>query len=309
MDRDALWRALEDQVDAQLALQKALIQRGSAAPERQLSLALAFRLTGAVTAAVNVMAALKIAPHHALPDFLADRHLPRVPVLPKEGAPPTPRIRKTTASGFAREISGLSSPARGRIRVCVKSKGGAPRGNCNALKTGCHTKAFRDFRRAVIFYVRAIKAEMALLRTLLPPLRQRVVCYTIRPERCYVRTRISGGRAQDRSQASQAAPALPATPLAPPLRHHSRPAYQSATGRPADRAMRWAGTPCDPQRHAHARARGSPQSLPMRRTNRRRIHCSARPAIGLAATADRCGKERRRNPSARAVAGEWRAHL
>ncbi len=51
---------------------------------------------------------------------------------------------------------------RGRI-VRLKSKGGAPRGNRNAQKSGCHSAAFRQFRRELALYVRTLKAELALI--------------------------------------------------------------------------------------------------------------------------------------------------
>ncbi|HEX5245386.1 MAG TPA: hypothetical protein VFW23_19145, partial [Tepidisphaeraceae bacterium] len=62
MDRDGLWRALEEQASAQLALQVALIGRDSAVRDPRLDLGccgLILKLAEAVSATTHTMAALK----------------------------------------------------------------------------------------------------------------------------------------------------------------------------------------------------------------------------------------------------------
>lgn len=57
-----------------------------------------------------------------------------------QDTPPPPPFRKnakTTSRRFSSENKGL---------IKAKSKGGAPRGNRNALKTGRHTREMREMR-------------------------------------------------------------------------------------------------------------------------------------------------------------------
>jgi hypothetical protein len=56
---------------------------------------------------------------------------------------------------------------RGRI-TRTKSKGGAPRGNRNALKSGAHTAALQEFAKALGAYLRELKAVLALMKAALP---------------------------------------------------------------------------------------------------------------------------------------------
>src|SRR3954447_18988386 len=115
--------------------------------------------------------------------------LPRLPPLSdEEGTPPPPQIRKTPSARYPNANSGFAMSA-GRPRRRVKLKGGAPRGNRNAQKSGCHTLALREFRRALGLYVRALKAQVAQARAAIPRQPQRSVYTVIRPDRCYVRTR------------------------------------------------------------------------------------------------------------------------
>src|SRR5206468_1032104 len=71
-----------------------------------------------------------------------------------------PRRRGRKESGF------VSASPRPLLRV--KAKGGAPRGNRNAQKSGCHTRAVREFRRALALYVRTLKAQVELARVAIP---------------------------------------------------------------------------------------------------------------------------------------------
>jgi hypothetical protein len=150
-------------------------------------------------------------------------------------------------------------PCKQGMKSRVKSKGGAPKGNRNALRTGCHTKAFRQFRRAVVLYARTVTAQMKLLRTLLPAPQPRVVTFVTRPERCYVRTRMCG-RAM--SAGSNLRPRLQAVPpAAPPActqRRHTT--NKRATDRVADRSRRWTSAGRTLRRHADARACRAPPS-------------------------------------------------
>src|SRR5947199_2146418 len=106
----------------------------------------------------------------------------------RRGAPHPPAFCKTTSGRFSSRISSLAGPPT-RPVLRAKSKGGAPRGNRNAQKSGCHTAAFREFKRALAHYVRALKAELAARRAALPRQRKRIFYEVVTPERCYVRTR------------------------------------------------------------------------------------------------------------------------
>ncbi|HEY2037094.1 MAG TPA: hypothetical protein VGG96_08770 [Steroidobacteraceae bacterium] len=94
----------------------------------------------------------------------------------------------------------------------MKSKGGAAKGNRNALKTGYHTEASLGFHRAVFAYVRAVKAEMALLRSLLPPPRTRILYTMELGTRCYARTRLSGRPPATLLELQRAAARFPVSP-------------------------------------------------------------------------------------------------
>src|SRR5690348_8789922 len=116
-------------------------------------------------------------------------------VLPPASPSATPRqvrfLRPAEAESEGGPLRrGRANAARPRLRL--KSKGGAPRGNRNAQKSGCHTRAFREFNRALRFYVRLVKAQLAPLRAALPRPQRRIFYEIVRPERCYVRTRRSG---------------------------------------------------------------------------------------------------------------------
>src|SRR5207249_1407127 len=74
------------------------------------------------------------------------------------------------------------------VRPPIKSKGGAPRGNRNAHTSGSHTATFREFKRSFAGYLRALRAELALLNAALPSRPKRVICLIETPTRCYVRT-------------------------------------------------------------------------------------------------------------------------
>src|SRR6185437_4507635 len=70
----------------------------------------------------------------------------------------------------------------------VKSKGGAPRGNRNALKSGGHTAASREFYKALRLYRSQLRIALAPLLALPQPPKRLFVLYE-QPNRCYVRTR------------------------------------------------------------------------------------------------------------------------
>jgi hypothetical protein len=166
--------------------------------------------------------------------------VPRLPPLPKEeGGPHPPAFCKTTSGRFSSGISSLAGPPT-RPVLRAKSKGGAPRGNRNAQKSGCHTAAFREFKRALALYVRTLKAQLALLRAMLPRARRRITYEIVTPRRCYVRTR--RGACQYRA-ASPAAnhPSLPerssvkAAALPECLRHPTSSGDRSRRVRPRAR--------------------------------------------------------------------------
>jgi len=76
----------------------------------------------------------------------------------KEGDTPTPppilKNAKTTSGRFPSKSRGLTKS---------KPKGGAPLGNRNALKTGCHTSQIRQLRRSVSEILRGSKDLLASL--------------------------------------------------------------------------------------------------------------------------------------------------
>ena len=68
----------------------------------------------------------------------------------RDTPPPNLKIAKTTSRRFPLPIKGLAKS---------KPKGGAPLGNRNALKTGCHTAQMRALRKEV----RAILSDTNML--------------------------------------------------------------------------------------------------------------------------------------------------
>jgi hypothetical protein len=224
MASNAHWDVVEAQARGQLALQKALVRHVWAERDPKLCLAwvgLVLELNESIAATLDLLPALKSAPRHtALPGF-PPLSLPEIPSPPhREGGPPPPIFRKTTGSRLSnrnRDLGSPSSPAKrgSKTPLRVKSKGGAPKGNRNALKTGCHTRGFRAFRRAVLLYARTVKAEMALLRTLLPASQPRVVTLVSRPERCYVRTRLSRRAGSHEASTAAGAGKVASPPQAP----------------------------------------------------------------------------------------------
>jgi hypothetical protein len=173
--------------------------RRRAAAARDLRLCSAWigiflQISNALNETAKAIGDLEWAPRDAaLPVGL---RLPQLPSLPKEGEAPSPENPKTTPSGISSRINGLTH-RRSPVRRRVKSKGGAPRGNRNAQKAGCHTLALREFHRALAVYVRTLKAELSPLSAVLPRRPKRVFYLVTRPERCYVRTRRgSTGRPQ-----------------------------------------------------------------------------------------------------------------
>lgn len=102
-------------MEAQLALQAALIRRASASRDSEFGFALGCKLTEAVTATIDVMAALKTAPRRvALPHSAIGLCLPKVPVLPEEGAPP-PKIAKQPQTDLVMRSVGYPPARAGEV--------------------------------------------------------------------------------------------------------------------------------------------------------------------------------------------------
>ena len=141
MKRESALSALQEYLRAQSELNNECLSRAVSACDPRLKSAwigVFVRLCDAVVANGHAIADLKHAPG---PISLPVRwRLPKLPSLPKMegGTPPPPHFHKTTSSGISCEISGLAKcPAKSRLRR--KSKGGAPRGNTNAQKSGSNT--------------------------------------------------------------------------------------------------------------------------------------------------------------------------
>ena len=131
---------------------------------------------------------------------------PAPTVPPLRGGPPPPQAGEDKGPPGVRR--------RGAVRA--KPKGGAPRGNRNARKSGAHTHALRKFHRELAHYRRMLRLELALLRAALPRARTRAFHAIVRPERCYVRTWRSGGPVANRSRDIAGAPGRAAASSAAP---------------------------------------------------------------------------------------------
>ncbi len=73
----------------------------------------------------------------------------------KEGGVPPPIFLKTTQRRSAIPINGLAK---------TKSKGGAPRGNSNALKHGRYTCEMRARQREIRMLIHRVNAAIAMAR-------------------------------------------------------------------------------------------------------------------------------------------------
>ncbi|HSC19793.1 MAG TPA: hypothetical protein VLC74_12865, partial [Rhizomicrobium sp.] len=189
LERD--FSALEAQLRGQVALLDACVARIAAARDPQLKsawISAVVRLMNASAATGSAMADIKWAPASTAFMLPIGLCLPPLPRLPEEGEGPPAEFCKTTSAAISRRNSGLR--LAGRLRI--KSKGGAPKGNRNAQKSGAHTAAFRQFRRELAAYVGALKAQLAAIRAALPRPKTRMIYAVVRPERCYVRVRRSG---------------------------------------------------------------------------------------------------------------------
>jgi hypothetical protein len=199
MDRTAYLHRLEGGLRAQVTLLQACARAAAAARDPRVKSAwigAVVRLMSASAVTGSMIATIRWAPADSGVSALPVRPgAPKLPPLPNLEGPPPPNFYKTTSGGFSNRISRLAVPtARPRLRV--KSKGGAPRGNRNAHKSGCHTAAFREFSRALALYARMLKAELAVLRAALPRVPARIVCEIVTPRRCYVRTRRGVGQSR-----------------------------------------------------------------------------------------------------------------
>src|SRR5581483_9499494 len=146
MEGASLLSSLEEELRAQTALVAACFDRAAAAGDPRLKSAwrkLAVRLMNVSAATGWALAALKWAPRHSgMADLAVGLRLPKLPPLPDSGGSPPPhKICKTTSGGFANRNSHLTA-TRANPRLAVKPKGGAPKGNRNAQKSGCHTAQF-----------------------------------------------------------------------------------------------------------------------------------------------------------------------
>lgn len=167
---------------AQLGLFDSCCRRATAEDNRDLKLAwtdVVLQMSGILTRTTLVLGALERTRRPlALPIRL---RLPRLPQLPRDGGVPPPQHPKTTSNRLSREISGLAARVR-RPTLKIKPKGGAPRDNRNARKSGCHTSEFREFRQALSRYRRDMEAPLAPLRLVLPRPRKRVFYEIVRPD-------------------------------------------------------------------------------------------------------------------------------
>src|SRR5690349_11267719 len=193
MDRTQHMGALLEQVRARSALIQACCRRAAEAHDPQLKSARIDVIVHVVNASARTGAAtadLKWAPQSSPPGPRVRLRLPRLPSLPEIENTPLPLNESAKQPpGCLAGKSAAYSPKTGRRRLRPKPKGGAPRGNRNAQKPGCHSRAFQEFRRALTRYVRTLNAQLTALRALRPRQRKRIFYEVVTSERCYVRTR------------------------------------------------------------------------------------------------------------------------
>ena len=133
---------LELHLQAQVELGTAFRKRAFAAPDPRLRSAWIrhfLRLSDGIAETGSAISRLHHAAIGAESLCVASLRLPRLPTLPelpaiKEGDPPPLESRKTTPSRISNPVRGLQ----------IKAKGGAPKGNANARKSGCHTGGIPD---------------------------------------------------------------------------------------------------------------------------------------------------------------------
>src|SRR4051812_26456967 len=181
-----LSRALEGHLRAQLTLLEECRDRAVAARDPRLGSAWIghfVRLSHGMAATGGAIASLRHAGEGAEGLRLAPFALPGLPRLPEEGEGVPSQIRKTTPGGISSPVSGLERP-----QLREKSKGGAPRGNRNALTSGCHTAAFQEFGQTLVAYRKMLRAQLAILTAVLPRQPRRVLYLIETPTRCYTRT-------------------------------------------------------------------------------------------------------------------------
>jgi hypothetical protein len=147
MKRECALSALQEYLQAQSELNNECLRRAVSACDPRLKSAwigVFVRLCDAVVANGHAIADLKHLPGHVIPPVRLC--LPRLPALPKMegGTPPPPHFHKTTSGGISCETSSLAKPPA-KPRLPVKLKGGAPRGNRNARKSGAQRASFVNF--------------------------------------------------------------------------------------------------------------------------------------------------------------------
>lgn len=166
------------------------------------------RILGAMAATGSAIARLRAASGRSAVLNLGAPRLPSLPHVPGgEGDPPPLVFSKTTSGGFANRINRLENEPAKRPRA--KPKGGAPRGNGNARKSGCHTAAFQEFGRSLSAYRRELRVQLDRLAKAVPRSPRRVLYLIETPTRCYARVLLKGRPAQDRDNAAGSASPFP----------------------------------------------------------------------------------------------------
>jgi hypothetical protein len=102
----------------------------------------------------------------------------------------------------------------------VRNKGGAPRGNRNALRTGCHTAEMRAFRREISLFLRRARVNLAFAKAWLAAERQRPIKFDSRGGAEFAEEKKRSRRAsRANTQRPQAPPqSIAGTPRPPRLR-------------------------------------------------------------------------------------------